>query len=161
MLELLNTRVMLARFPGKGGWTYAPVGLLPEAPKTYFGVLKVRARVDELTLEGVTLMPMGQGRRFLPINAALRKQLGKQAGDEVQLQLFLLEEEAALEHISLADFTECLAEVPAALRVFQGLGKERQLAWLRWIDEVEEDAQKVARVEAAMAQLAQGKQQPG
>ncbi|GAA4352754.1 YdeI/OmpD-associated family protein [Hymenobacter saemangeumensis] len=156
MLELFNGPVTLEKFSGKGAWTYAPVGVLAQAPKTHFGVLKVTGRIDEVMLNDCALMPMGQGRRFLAVNAALRKQLGKQAGDVVQLQLFAQEERAALEHISLADFTDCLAEVPAALRTFQALPLARQQAWLRWVDEAEADEQKVTRVEAALALLERG-----
>jgi len=155
MLELFNGPVTLGKFPGKGAWTYAPVGVLPNAPKTHFGVLKVSGRIDEIALNGVALMPMGEGRRFLAVNAALRKQLGKQAGDVVKLQLFSVEEPTALSGISLADFTECLAEVPAALQAFQGLTAAQQQAWLSWVDAAASDEQKVARVEAALVQLAQ------
>ncbi len=159
MPELFNAAVTLARFPGKGGWTYAPVGVLAGKPKTHFGVLKVRGRMDEVVLDACHLMPMGQGQRFLPVNAALRKQLGKQAGDIVQLQLFAVED-VAEPGIALADFIECLAEVPAALRAFQELGPTQQQAWLRWVNEVRTDQQQISRVESALVQLAQGWQLP-
>ena len=152
MLELFNAQVTLAKFSGKGGWTYAPVGQLPFKSPTHFGVLKVRGRLDAVVVEDAHLMPMGKGARFLPVNAALRKKLGKQAGDAVHLQLFAVEDPAA-RAISLADLTECLAEVPAALSAFQGLARPQQQAWLDWIDQVGADDQQVTRVEQAIAQL--------
>lgn len=152
MLELLNTRVTLVKSNGKGGWTYAPVGLLPEAPKTHFGVLKVCGRIDAVLVENCTLFPMGQGRRLLAVNAALRKKLGKQAGDEVQLQLFLAPDNVDL-GISLADFTDCLAESPAALRAFRALPTAARQQWLRWVGDAASEPQQVARVEAALARL--------
>jgi hypothetical protein len=155
MLELLNIRVTLEKFAGKGSWTFARIGKLPIKPRTHFGLVKVCGRLDEVALEKGTLMPFGKGGHFLPVNAALRKQLGKQAGDEVQLQLFALEEPAALS-ISLADFTDCLAEVPAALLAFQTLAPAQQQQWLGWVAAADNDELQVARMEAAMQQLGAG-----
>ncbi|SFQ35408.1 YdeI/OmpD-associated family protein [Hymenobacter arizonensis] len=152
MLELFNAEVTLERFPGKGGWTYAPVGQLPFKVKTHFGNLKVCGRLDEVELAEAHLMPMGQGRRFLPVNAELRKKLGKQAGDVVHLRLFAVEEPEELA-VSMADFVECLAEVPKALAAFQRLAVEEQQAWLAWVTQAELEDQKVARIEQAIAQL--------
>jgi hypothetical protein len=152
MLELFNAEVTLEKFPGKGGWTFAPVGLLPFKVKTHFGNLKVCGQLDEVVLAEAHLMPMGKGLRFLPVNAELRKKLGKQAGDVVHMQLFVVEESEALS-VSMEDFTECLAEVPAALGAFQGLGESEQQAWLAWVTQAEGDEQRVARIEQALAQL--------
>jgi hypothetical protein len=155
MLELFNAEVMLTRFPGKGGWTYAPVGQLPFKVKTHIGNLKVCGRLNEVALEEAHLMPMGKGLRFLPVNAELRKKLGKQAGDVVRLQLFVVEKPNSLA-LSLADFRECLAEVPVALHAFEALGASQQQALLEQVAEADNEQQQVARVEAVIAQLAQG-----
>jgi hypothetical protein len=149
MLELLHTRVTLTKL---GTWTFAAVGELPFKPKTHFGVLKVNGRIDGVTFENCSLMPMKKGGHFLPVSAALRKQLGKQAGDEVELQLFIAAELAGLD-VSLADFRDCLAEVPAALQAFEALPPVQQQQWLSWVAQATSDEQKVARMEAALEQL--------
>ena len=151
MQELFNAEVVLSRFPGKGGWTYAPIGQLPFKVKTHFGNLKVSGRLDELVLTDAHLMPMGKGLRFLPVNAELRKRLGKQAGDMVHLQLFVTDEPIG-STISLADFTECLAEVPAALRAFEALAAPQQQELFEQVASADEQ-QQVKRVEAVIAQL--------
>ncbi|HEX8326270.1 MAG TPA: YdeI/OmpD-associated family protein [Hymenobacter sp.] len=155
MRELFNAEVVLTRFPGKGGWTYAAVGELPFQVKTHFGTLAVSGQVDDVVLEGAQLMPMGQGRRFLPVNAALRKQLGKQAGDVVHLRLYAVELAPALT-VSMADLVDCLAEMPPALAAFQRLGPAAQQQWLTWVELAETDEGKTARVEQAIERLAQG-----
>ncbi|OGX83386.1 hypothetical protein BEN47_03595 [Hymenobacter lapidarius] len=159
MLELFNAQVILVKFPGKGGWTYAPVGELPFKPKTHFGVLKVRGRLDEVALDGAHLMPMGKGARFLPVNAALRKKLGKQAGDTVHLQLFAVEEPTAMT-VSLDDFVECLADAPAAFHRFEALAPAQQRQWLGWVAAADTEEQQVARVETAVLLLAEGGKVP-
>ena len=155
MLELFNAEVMLEKFASKGGWTYAPVGQLPFKVKTHFGNLKVCGQLDDVALAEAHLMPMGQDRRLLPVNAALRKRLGKQAGDVVHLQLFAMEEPAN-PAVSLADFTECLAEVPAAQRAFAALTAPQQQALFEQVASAGDEQQQVTQVEAVIAQLVHG-----
>ena len=49
--------------------------------------VKVDARVDEVELKSVGFMPTGTGGHMLSISARLRKQLGKDIGDCVQVLL--------------------------------------------------------------------------
>jgi hypothetical protein len=61
-----------------------------EVPKSAaaFGSLRsvrVDARVDEVLVENMGLMPTGSGELMLSVSAALRKKLGKDVGDEVHV----------------------------------------------------------------------------
>jgi hypothetical protein len=61
-----------------------------EVPKSasVFGSLKsvrVDARVDEVLVEDMGLMPTGSGELMMSVSAALRKKLGKDVGDEVHV----------------------------------------------------------------------------
>lgn len=56
----------------------------------FFGTgksVKVNATVDDIELKNVGLMPTGTGGHMLSISAKLRKQLGKDIGDDVTVQL--------------------------------------------------------------------------
>lgn len=56
----------------------------------FFGTgksVKVNATVDDIELKNVGLMPTGTGGHMLSISAKLRKQLGKDIGDHVTVQL--------------------------------------------------------------------------
>lgn len=56
----------------------------------FFGTgksVKVDATVDETNLENVGFMPTGNGGHMLSLNAKVRKQLGKDVGDEVTVRL--------------------------------------------------------------------------
>ena len=56
----------------------------------FFGTgksVKVDATVDAIELKNVGFMPTGTGGHMLSISAKLRKQLGKDIGDEVAVQL--------------------------------------------------------------------------
>jgi hypothetical protein len=49
--------------------------------------VRVDAKVDEVVVEDMGLMPTGSGELMLSVSAALRKKLGKDVGDEVHVVL--------------------------------------------------------------------------
>lgn len=85
---IVNRIYFLEKFPGKGGWTYAVIPEIKPDPHAWFGWISVRGAIDEIELPRCKLMPKGDGQLFLPVNAAMRKKLKKQAGDEVRITLF-------------------------------------------------------------------------
>ena len=74
----MDRDVLLQKFPGKGGWTYAELPEFAQNPDNPFGWLTVSGSIDGFVLEKVKLMPMGDRKLFLPVKAEIRKKIKKE-----------------------------------------------------------------------------------
>ena len=76
---------VLQKSPNVGGWTYA---VWPESSEFFgtHGAVKVAGTVDGQPFTS-SFMAMGGGVHMLPVKADIRKGIGKEAGDTVEVVL--------------------------------------------------------------------------
>lgn len=136
----------------KTGWTYIEITaakakkLKPETKVSF----RVKGTLDTFKIKQVALMPMGDGNFIMPLNAAMRKGIGKKQGDKLKVTL----EADNSEFEFSADFIECLRDDPEAYDFFQSLTGSHQKYFSKWIDSAKTSATKTKRIVMAVTALA-------
>jgi len=133
---------LMERMAGKGGWTYV---VLPHVAKNSFkpfNWLKVRGSIDSVPLEQYKLMPVKGGGLFLPIKAALRKELSKEAGDSVHVVLYADDTPYGIPD----ELKECLEFEAPAYERFMALSESVQKQYVEWIYEAKTEETKAKRI---------------
>jgi hypothetical protein len=151
---MVEFKATIHRFDKQGektGWTYIEVpadiaGKLKPGTKTSF---RVKGKLDHHKIEGVALMPMGGGRFIMPLNAALRKAIGKRQGAMLRVQLAVDSQPFRFNQ----DFLACLNDEPAALAFFKTLPGSHQRYFSKWIDEAKTELTRTKRIAQAVNAL--------
>ncbi len=152
MIKFITAILKFNKQGEKTGWTYIEIPailaqqLLPGYKKSF----RVKGKLDEHTIQQVALLPMGQGNFILPLNAAMRKAIGKRKGAKLEVQLLLDKSVYELNK----ELMECLADEPAALEFFKSKPLSFQHYYSKWIESAKTDVTKAKRIAMAVSSLA-------
>jgi hypothetical protein len=149
---LVDKKYKLEKFQGKGGWTYARIPEIIQDKNAHFGWVKVRGSIDGYEFNKYHLMPMGNGKLFLPVKAEIRKKINKKEGDTVRVILYPDNEPLEVP----AEMLLCLRDEPAALRVFNSISESEQKFYINWIYSAKKEDTKVERLARSINRLARG-----
>jgi hypothetical protein len=148
---LVKKKLVLKKFPGKGGWTYAEIPEIAQS-KSAFGWLKVKGSIDGYEITKYHLMPMGNGRLFLPVKAEIRKKIKKEEGDWVHVILYPDNEPLEVPEEMLL----CLRDEPQAWRFFNSLSESERKYYITWVYSAKKEETKVERLAKTVNRLLQG-----
>ncbi len=151
MVQFTTTIKQFGQQGEKTGWTYVeiPSDLAEEINPGNKKSFRVKGKLDNFSIKGIALLPMGGGSFIMPLNAGMRKSIGKRKGAMLQLKL-------AADHELFrpnADFIECLADDPQAKKYFETLPKSHQNYFSKWIDSAKTETTKVKRIAMAVNAL--------
>ena len=150
-IALVDGEYLLMKFPGKGGWTYAEIPEVLQNKNNPFGWVKVKGTIDSYELRQHKLMPMGNGKLFLPVKSEIRKKICKTAGDYVKVVLFSDDSSPEIP----TEILECFDHEPGeVLTNFQRLSEGDQKSYLDWIYDARSDDTKARRILKMMNRLA-------
>jgi hypothetical protein len=152
---IVNEKVLLEKYEGKGGWTYARVTKTLANSKKAFGWKKLKGTIDGYEVE-CTLMPMKKEQWFLPVKAEIRKAINKQAGDYVQVVLYAEVQELHTPE----EFLLCLEDDPGALKNYNAFPDEEKGKYIDWIFATTDEETQVQRMADAIDKLSKGEKLP-
>lgn len=144
---MITFTATILKFEKKGektGWTYvvvpaAKAQLLKPGFKKSF---RVKGTLDQSVIQQTALIPMGEGDYILPLNAEMRKKIGKRKGEQIVIQLAL--DDSA--YVFSKDMMDCLQEDQEALSNFKQLPGSEQKYFSQWIDSAKTDLTKTQRI---------------
>ena len=91
MVQFTATMKKFARQGEKTGWTYieVPADLAQKIKAGNKKEFKVKGKLDRHVINRVSLLPMGGGIFIMPVNAMMRKAIGKKHGAMVSGEFLL------------------------------------------------------------------------
>lgn len=152
---MIKFQAILKRFPEQGektGWTYfdVPAELANQLkPGVRLGY-RVKGKLDAYEIKQVGLIPMGDGNFIIPVNATMRKGLGKRKGATIKVELKVDESEVPLN----SELLECLEDEPLAKEFFMTLTRGHRNYFSKWIDSAKTEPTKTKRIAQTISALA-------
>ena len=152
MIDFTATLKQFAEQGEKTGWTYfeIPADLAQRLKPGNKKSFRVKGKLDNYKITGVSLLPMGGGVFIMAVNASMRKGIAKKKGAMIRVRL----EEDKNEFSFNKDFMECLDDEPAAIAFFKTLPGSHQRYFSKWIDSAKTVETKAKRIAWAVTALA-------
>jgi hypothetical protein len=129
----------------KTGWSYVfiPHHIADQIKPGERKSIRVRGKIDEVAISGMSLIPMGDGDFIMALNKELRKQLRKEAGAKVELHLAF---DADFKIEMPDDLEVCLADERALLAQFLSMPKSHQNYFINWLNSAKTEPTRTKRL---------------
>lgn len=138
----------------KTGWTYieVPQDLADQLKANTKTSYRVKGKLDKHSIAGVAMLPMGAGAFIIPLNATMRKAIGKKKGAMLDVQL-------AVDNMPLQPppgFMECLADEPQAKAFYESMKLSHRNYFIKWMGGVKSEAAQAKRIAQVITALSRG-----
>ena len=145
MVDFTTIMLQFAEQGEKTGWTYIeiPADIARQMKPGNKKSSRVRGMLDALPVQGMALMPMGEGNFIMALKAEVRKGLHKHAGAMVQVRL---EEDVDYKVETPADLQECFDFEPEAAEFFNSLAKSHREYFIKWINDAKTSETRAKRI---------------
>lgn len=138
----------IEKFDQKGektGWSYVfiPSAIAEQIKTGDKKSFRVKGKIDQVEVNGMSLVPMGEGDFILALKSTLRKKLKKEEGTKVLLQLSF----DADFKIEIPDDLElCLSDEPEFLNTFLKMPKSHQNYYINWLNSAKTEPTRTKRL---------------
>jgi len=145
MVEFDTIMLQFAEQGEKTGWTYIDIPadsaqqLKPDTRTSF----RVKGMLDSVPVNGMALMPMGEGNFIMALKAEVRKKLHKNAGAMLHV---CLEEDTEYKVDVPDDLQECFDFEPEAVDFFYSLPKSHRDYFIKWINQAKTNETRAKRI---------------
>ena len=151
---MIHFKTVIKKFGEQGektGWSYIEVNeeVASKIKPGYKKSFRVKGSLDDYKIERTSLLPMGGGNFIIPINATIRKSLGKRKGAIIKVSLEADERKVEINK----NFLMCLADEPKALEFFNSLPGSHRNYFSKWIKSAKTEETKANRIARAVTVL--------
>jgi hypothetical protein len=145
MIEFTTIILQFNEQGEKTGWTYIeiPVDIAQQMKPGNKKSFRVRGILDAFPVQGMALMPMGEGNFIMALKAEVRKGIHKNAGAMLQVRL---EEDIDFKVEMPADLQECFDFEPDAFDFYNSLAKSHREYFIKWIDSAKTNETRAKRI---------------
>ena len=145
---MVNFNAEIERFEKNGektGWSYVfvPEALAQQIKPNDRRGMRVRGQIDNLQINGKSLIPMGGGDFILPLDGKIRRQLRKEVGNPVSLSL---EHDVDFKIEMPEDLEVCLAQEDGLLEHFLSYTKAHQNYFINWLNTAKTEVTRTKRL---------------
>ncbi len=153
-VQFTTTILQFGQQGEKTGWTYitVPAKIAQQLKASNKKSFRVKGKLDAHAINAVALLPMGDGNFIMPLNAGMRKSIGKRKGALIKVQLTADDKPLVIS----PELMECLADEPKALAAFSKMPKSFQHYYSKWIESAKTAPTKAKRIAMAVSSLEKG-----
>ena len=145
MVEFTTIILQFAEQGEKTGWTYIeiPADIAQQMKPGNKKSFRVKGMLDAFPVNGMALMPMGEGNFIMALKAEVRKGIHKREGATLYVRL---EADHDFKVEMPNDLQECFDFEPEAQEFFNSLAKSHREYFIKWIDGAKTSETRARRV---------------